>query len=368
MPDTIVFCTNDSKTKIDFLFQPLTKDQLQKVIARLRKFTIQDEESTYYLCVMKLIQSYSDSDIDDKLYDEVRALLSAGFILFRYYDEGKGYQTRTLSGLVSSKTYLDSWISNPAKGGIHPASLFATNILKDDKNNLPLRYLSYCRSPFCSLMSLNRSETGVYVHHLFSTLKTFTKQLPDNGPLTYVGFASGQFGRDALRLDLLNSFMIRQHKRATSITLIFVDPMYSKLNFVVSRKSLDLKSKADIEIIEKSVVDITNFVKNIFNITVNVYLYSSFKGVINDMNHKSLDPTIMCAEDFFKEDVEQTGVNEADCLRTTMTAHLADKHPFEAFLAYKQRSNHTLHIESALNLPGKEICIQTPNPNRRVST
>ena len=365
---------HDDKTTLRVPFEShwLTKNELGQVVRRLKHFTVQDEESSFYLALMKLIQGLPDSAIDDGLYDEVKKVLAAGLMLFRYHDEHFGiehpdyphYKADSLLSHAASRYYLQSWTRQQAKSGIHPASLFATRILEEDASDRPLRYLSFCRNPFCSLMTLDRGQTIQYIKYLFATVRVFVEQLPDKGSITYVGFASGQFGRDAIRLDQLKFFITTKKKEVTALNVVFIDPLYEKLIFDMSEEKLTLKEKTQALLVRKSVIDLANFANSTFgvDIDINIHLFPSFKMAKQFICFDAINPTLMCAEDYFIHAVEKDGVNEAEECRDMIRYNIAGQHPFEAFLAYKDRVNNLLYLESTAPELDKRAEMSTIDP------
>jgi hypothetical protein len=372
MVDTITLYSDKQALDIPFTRQLLSKQQLQQAVQRLKRFSLQDEESTFYLALMKLIQELPDTAIHDAFYEKVKKVLEQAFMLFRYYDEGErikhpnypNYRTQSLFSTAASKDYLQSWTKLPSKSGIHPASLFAAHVLKDDAEDRPLRFLSYCRDPFCSLMSLTFSQENQYIERLFDTIDAFAKKMPPTGPLTYVGFASGQFGRDALRLDLLKYFLDKHHKKLTNINLLFIDPFYANLTASLEGDAVDLKTSAQALLVKKSIIDLANFAKNRYDLPIQISLFPSIDAANKYAKADIFGPTFLFAEDYFINDVEKGVVNDVEACRDMIQKNNTEQAPFDFFLTYKNKEKNILHIDCSLPKYATSAQLQTLDPYR----
>lgn len=88
------------------------------------------------------------------------------------------------------------------------------------------------------------------------------------------------------------------------------------------------------------------YAKAEFGVDVYIHLFPNTDMALKYTHFDALGPTFMCAEDYFLHEVEASGVNEAEKCRDIIRDKVSGDHPFDAFLAYKDRDNDLLYFQS----------------------
>lgn len=344
---------------------PLERPEIAKVTKRLLSFNVKDQESTFFLALMKVIDAKPDEAITDELYLEALAVLKKKFLLYRYYNEEvfdrqlpgfPGYSP-SLHIMQGTKQYLEDWTEEGREPKLHPASLFAKRAIQDDVQHSPLRYLSYCRDHFCHQLSLTEVQESTYTQTLFDSLEKYAERFQHGGHMTYVGFASGQFGRDALRLKLMKSMLNVKQKKPAALTLIFIDPSYLDLADTLDSQAGDLSAQAEALLIQKSVTDLAIYTKTIYGMDLSIHLFPTLSDTQSYLLDHAIDNTYICSEDFFEDEAR-------DDVEKCYKALYRHDPLCVSFLAANDRETNTVSVEARYPGSTGPIKMKTADPFR----
>lgn len=323
-----------------------TRIDVDKEIVRLKRLNQRDVEVSHYMALLIALSHLPDSLINDTLFSALLEKINLYFMLFRYHND-KGYDP---SFFAASRgiSYMKHWGITSKGDPRNPDTLFTQAVLTKEAEKNPLSYTSFCCNPFCSLVSASNSTMDTYNTTRETVLQKMLTTMGDSTELSYISFASGQFGKDILRLHQIKTLL--SHRRSlSSLTLYFVDPFNMPyVQMLFGNTVSEIEKLAICELQKKAFEQTVLFLQALFDCDICIHLCPLAQDAMSVLKTTHMSHCLLMAEDYYISDKlnpvsNQSVKDQFDALK--VLAKKQSRHFFQ-FEAVKTADEGTLYLNS----------------------